>query len=155
MFCSQSPLNHSYSYYYLSHLDCDDTILMERILSRAGEGGNRTDDNVHTALKRLRTYHKYHNSTIEWLKEQHVPVINLDCSGDPESVWNQLVVIGRLMRPVTKISETEEKAVLTAKRTITAASIMNRHRSGATINDVLAQRKQQLQGQGEKEERQA
>ena len=122
-----------------SHLECDDTILMERILSRAGEGGNRTDDNVHTALKRLRTYHKYHNSTMEWLKEQHVPVINLDCSGDPESVWNQLVVIGRLMRPVTKISETQEQAVVSAKRTITAAAIMSRHKREKAAQKLVEQ----------------
>jgi len=84
------------------HLECDDTILMERILKR-GNAGGRADDNIHTALRRLRTYHKYHNSTLEWLREQHVPVVNLDCSGDPESVWEQLCAIGRLMRPATRI----------------------------------------------------
>lgn len=102
------------------HLECDDTILMERILKRGeqanqkameeakshGDGGTttrRADDNIHTALKRLRTYHKYHNSTLEWLRENHVPVVNLDCSGSAESVWEQLCAIGRLMRPATKI----------------------------------------------------
>lgn len=86
------------------HLDCDDTILMERIIMRAqSEKGTRDDDNIHTALQRLRTYHKYHNSTMEWLREQHVPVVNLDCSGAPDDVWEQLSAIGRLMRPVTRI----------------------------------------------------
>eukprot|EP00525_Craspedostauros_australis_P004398 CAMPEP_0198111586 /NCGR_PEP_ID=MMETSP1442-20131203/3540_1 /TAXON_ID= /ORGANISM="Craspedostauros australis, Strain CCMP3328" /LENGTH=294 /DNA_ID=CAMNT_0043768085 /DNA_START=741 /DNA_END=1625 /DNA_ORIENTATION=- len=91
------------------HLECDDTILMERILSRGnqakdeGDGSKRSDDNVHTALKRLRTYHKYHHQTMEWLREQHVPVVNLDCSGTPEQVWEQLEAIGRLMRPATRI----------------------------------------------------
>jgi adenylate kinase len=86
------------------HLECDDTILMERILKRSGEGGTqRDDDNIHTALKRLRTYHKFHNSTMEWLREQHVPIVNLDCSGTPESVWEQLSAIGRLMRPAVKM----------------------------------------------------
>jgi hypothetical protein len=71
-------------------------------LKRGGDEG-RADDNIHTALKRLRTYHKYHNSTLEWLREQHVPVVHLDCSGDPQSVWEQLCAIGRLMRPATRI----------------------------------------------------
>lgn len=103
------------------HLECDDTILMERILKRGEQankeaaakaaaegkenaGAARADDNIHTALKRLRTYHKYHNSTLEWLREQHIPVVNLDCSGSAESVWEQLCAIGRLMRPATKIN---------------------------------------------------
>jgi len=86
------------------HLDCDDTILMERIIKRAKEGdasgARRSDDNVDTALRRLRTFHKYHRATMEWLREQHVPVVNLDCSSTPENVWQQLLAIGRLMRPV-------------------------------------------------------
>ena len=92
------------------HLDCDDTILMERIIKRADtEKGTRDDDNIHTALQRLRTYHKYHNSTMEWLREQHIPVVNLDCSGTPENVWEQLSAIGRLMRPVTRIPNDSSK----------------------------------------------
>eukprot|EP00980_Cylindrotheca_fusiformis_P024206 scaffold11634_cov109-Cylindrotheca_fusiformis.AAC.9 len=87
------------------HLNCEDTILMERIITRAqSEKGTRDDDNIQTALQRLRTFHKYHNSTMEWLREQHVPVVNLDCSGSPSSVWEQLSAIGRLMRPVTRIA---------------------------------------------------
>lgn len=87
------------------HLECDDTVLMERILKRAEneKEGGRDDDNIHTALTRLRTFHQYHHSTMEWLREHHVPVVNLDCSGPAENVWNQLSAIGRLMRPVTRI----------------------------------------------------
>jgi adenylate kinase len=57
------------------HLECDDTILMERIIKRGREGekdGNvRADDNIDTALQRLRTFHKYHKPTMDWLREQH------------------------------------------------------------------------------------
>jgi adenylate kinase family enzyme len=89
------------------HLVCDDTILMERIMNRgaaanaAGETA-RSDDNFHTALERIRTYHRYHDKTLEWLREQHVPIVNLDCEGTPDQVWSQLVTIGKLMRPVVK-----------------------------------------------------
>lgn len=65
------------------HLECDDTILMERIMARAAEG-KRADDNFHTALQRLRTYHKYHRPTIQFLREQHVPIVELDCSVTPD-----------------------------------------------------------------------
>ena len=91
------------------HLNCDDTILMERIMGRGASSDNtpqqvrREDDNFQSALQRLRTFHKYHHSTMEWLREQHVPIVNLDCSGPAESVWQQLVAIGRLMRPAVKI----------------------------------------------------
>eukprot|EP00522_Entomoneis_paludosa_P018978 CAMPEP_0172446476 /NCGR_PEP_ID=MMETSP1065-20121228/6065_1 /TAXON_ID=265537 /ORGANISM="Amphiprora paludosa, Strain CCMP125" /LENGTH=414 /DNA_ID=CAMNT_0013197605 /DNA_START=28 /DNA_END=1272 /DNA_ORIENTATION=+ len=88
------------------HLVCDDTVLLERIIGR-GEGGpaaeRRADDNFETALERLRTFHKHHPQTLEWLREHHVPVINLDCSGSAESVWQQLQAIGRLMRPAVKL----------------------------------------------------
>jgi len=64
------------------HLYCDDTILLERILKRGalakhdsadmkttslnGNGHDvRTDDNIETALRRMRTYHKYHRPTME------------------------------------------------------------------------------------------
>jgi len=83
------------------HLCCDDTILMERIMNRKDD---RDDDNFETALERIRTYRKYHQPTLEWLKEHHVPIVNLDCSGPPESVWQQLQAIGKLMRPAVKIS---------------------------------------------------
>mmetsp|Transcript_36315 Transcript_36315/g.53274 ORF Transcript_36315/g.53274 Transcript_36315/m.53274 type:complete len:149 (+) Transcript_36315:358-804(+) len=89
-------------------LECDDTILMERILNRAQKNGSdgRADDNIHAALKRLRTFHKAQRPTLEWLRENHVPVISLDCSGNEDSVWQQLLAIGRLMRPATQLKET-------------------------------------------------
>jgi adenylate kinase family enzyme len=116
------------------HLECDDTILMERIIQRGIEAAAvttptpttttttdgeqhqtiRSDDTFHTAIKRLRTYHKFHHPTMNWLREQHVPVVNLDCSGTPENVWNQLVGIGRLMRPATRIGALESEAVAKA-----------------------------------------
>lgn len=86
------------------HLVCDDTILMERIIKRS-KNGEREDDNFDTALERIRTYHKYHGQTIEWLREQHVPIVNLDCTGSPDSVWQQMTAIGKLMRPAVKLGE--------------------------------------------------
>ena len=91
------------------HLDCDDnTISMERILNRAQQahassGVARDDDNIDMALKR------YHRPTMEWLHVQHVPIVNLDCSGTPENVWNQLLAIGRLMRPAAKFNNPDFK----------------------------------------------
>lgn len=94
------------------HLDCDDTILMERIMKRGKEAqaqadgsgeSPRSDDNFETALQRLRTFHKYHQPTMDWLRQQQVPIVNLDCSGTSENVWNQLLAIGRLMRPAAHI----------------------------------------------------
>lgn len=80
------------------HLDCDDEIiLIERILAR-GKTGTRADDNIHTALQRIRTYHTYHQLTLDFLRDQHVPIVNLDCSTTPEGVWAQLRAVGRLMR---------------------------------------------------------
>ena len=67
-------------------------------------GTQRADDNISTALQRLRTFHKYHKPTMDWLREQSVPIVNLDCSGTPEIVWDQLLAVGRLMRPVAKLS---------------------------------------------------
>jgi adenylate kinase len=89
------------------HLQTDDTFLMERIMGRGANSGKdgqvrREDDNFQTALSRLRTFHKYHHVTMEWLREQHVPIVNLDCTGSAESVWDQLKAIGRLMRPAVK-----------------------------------------------------
>jgi adenylate kinase len=81
------------------HLTCDDTILMERIMSRR----RGPDDDFHIALNRLRTFHKYHPLTMDWLREQHVPIVNLDCGGTSEHVWQQLLAIGRLMRPAVKL----------------------------------------------------
>ena len=33
--------------------------------------------------------------------------MNLDCSGTQENVWNQLLAIGRLIRPVAQLGKTE------------------------------------------------
>ena len=102
------------------HLNCDDTVMIERILSRAASGGcggddvgdadaagaaaaARSDDNVHTAIQRLKNYHKHHGPTMSWLKEIRVPIVELDCSGTKEDVWGQLTAIGRLMRPAVKL----------------------------------------------------
>ncbi|CAB9509667.1 Adenylate kinase [Seminavis robusta] len=99
------------------HLECDDTILMERIMARAAKAaeseGRRADDNFHTALQRLRNYHKYHDSTIQFLREQHVPIVELDCSVKPDLVWEQLLAIGRMMRPAVQLpKEVEETAAV-------------------------------------------
>jgi hypothetical protein len=67
-------------------------------------GENRQDDNFDTALQRIRTYHKFHTHTLEWLREQHVPIVNLDCTGPPDSVWYQMTAIGKLMRPAVKLA---------------------------------------------------
>ena len=84
------------------HLDCDDTVLLERIMKR-GESGARADDNFQTALQRIRNYHKFHHVTLDFLREEHVPIVFLDCSMTPDGVWNQLRGIGRLMRQAVRL----------------------------------------------------
>jgi len=84
------------------HLTCDDTVLLERIMKR-GQSSDRADDNFHSALTRIRTYHKYHNLTIDFLREQNVPIVFLDCSAPAEGVWEQLRSIGRLMRSAVRL----------------------------------------------------
>ncbi|EED88908.1 predicted protein, partial [Thalassiosira pseudonana CCMP1335] len=76
------------------HLDCDDTILIERILHR-GKSGARADDNITTALQRIRNYHKFHQVTLDFLREERVPIVNLDCSTTPDGVWEQLSAVSR------------------------------------------------------------
>ena len=76
-------------------LDCDDTLLMERELSR--KGPNASID-VDGALQKLRRFRKGHKATINLLREHHVPCVNLDGAASEEGVWNQLLAIGRLMR---------------------------------------------------------
>jgi adenylate kinase len=85
------------------HLECDDTVLIERIIGRGKKSSSdgvaaRADDNIDTALQRIRTYHKYHKLTLDFLREEHVPIVNLDCSATPDGVWEQLKAVGRLMR---------------------------------------------------------
>ena len=84
------------------HLGCEDTTMLSRILKR-GESGERADDNIHTALERVKQYNKYMHVTLEFLREEHVPIIFLDASATPEGVWEQLRAIGRLMRTVVKL----------------------------------------------------
>jgi hypothetical protein len=121
------------------HLNCDDTILMERIMGRGASSDNtpqqvrREDDNFQSALVRLRTFHKYHYSTLEWIREQHVPIINLDCSGSAESVWQQLLAIGRLMRPAVKIPTTS-KDTTTMVTTTTTQPLPIPHTMNATTD---------------------
>ena len=93
------------------HLDCDDCILIERILAR-GKSGSRADDNIQTALQRIRTYHKYHQLTVDFLKDEHVPVVNLDCSATPDGVWEQLRSVGRLMRKAVRHSKNDSQSLL-------------------------------------------
>ena len=76
-------------------LDCDDTLLMERELSRTDP---KASGDVDGALQKLRRFRKEHKATINLLREHHVPCVNLDGSGSEENIWNQLLAIGRLMR---------------------------------------------------------
>lgn len=113
------------------HLDCDDTVLLERILARGGQSAKdaeraaangedqlavRADDNIHTALNRLKTYHKHHRATMDWLKSIRVPIVEIDCSGNKDDVWQQLMAIGRLMRPAVKIPPTAVGQQVAAKK---------------------------------------
>ncbi|KAL7546047.1 hypothetical protein ACHAWF_014603 [Thalassiosira exigua] len=113
------------------HLDCDDTVLVERILARGGKSAKdaeraalegkaptnvRSDDNVHTAIQRLKNYHQHHHSTMSWLKEIRVPIVELDCSGSKEDVWSQLMAIGRLMRPAAALPPASVKAAEGARQ---------------------------------------
>jgi adenylate kinase family enzyme len=85
------------------HLTCDDTVLLERIMKR-GQSGDRPDDNFETGIQRIRNYHKYHSMTLEFLKSEHVPIVNLDCATTPDGVWEQLRSIARLMRPTVRLN---------------------------------------------------
>jgi hypothetical protein len=58
----------------------------------------RAVDDVHSAIQRLKNYHKHHKPTMDWLKSIRVPIVKLDCLGSKEDVWQQLMTIGRLMR---------------------------------------------------------
>mmetsp|Transcript_6000 Transcript_6000/g.16832 ORF Transcript_6000/g.16832 Transcript_6000/m.16832 type:complete len:318 (+) Transcript_6000:46-999(+) len=76
-------------------LDCDDTLLMERELLRTDL---KASNDVNGALQKLRRFRKEHKATINLLRENHVPCINLDGSGSEEGVFKQLLAIGQLMR---------------------------------------------------------
>jgi len=99
-------------------LDCDDTVMMERVIKRGAAADaaaaaavngavngqrRRGDDNIETALQRIRNYHKFQRPVMDWLRDEHIPIVHLDASGSPENVWEQLMAIGRLMRPTSKI----------------------------------------------------
>lgn len=84
------------------HIKCDDTVLLERILNR-GKSGARTDDNFHTALQRIRTYHKYGQLTMDFLRQEHIPVVYLDGEQTAEGVYEQLCGVGRLMRSAVRL----------------------------------------------------
>jgi adenylate kinase len=86
------------------HLTCDDTVLLERIIHRGATASGRADDNLPTALHRIRTYHKYQNVTLDFLREQNVPIVYLDGAATADGVWEQLKSIGRLMRPTVQLS---------------------------------------------------
>jgi adenylate kinase len=137
------------------HLNCEDTTMIERILKRKEEAvavatthndeGNdsntttttsvRSDDNIHTALERLRTYHKSQKTTLDWLHQQHVPIINLDGSGTPDQVWNQLLAIGRLMRPACVIQPQRQFTITHGQPTSPPVSQNNRSLSSPIRND--------------------
>eukprot|EP00529_Nitzschia_sp_RCC80_P001794 CAMPEP_0113516892 /NCGR_PEP_ID=MMETSP0014_2-20120614/41893_1 /TAXON_ID=2857 /ORGANISM="Nitzschia sp." /LENGTH=374 /DNA_ID=CAMNT_0000413903 /DNA_START=24 /DNA_END=1144 /DNA_ORIENTATION=- /assembly_acc=CAM_ASM_000159 len=123
------------------HLECDDTILMERIMKR-GASGERKDDNFETALHRIRTYHKAHDMTLQFLRDEHVPIVNLDCSATAEGVWSQLQSIGRLPRSlenardlVTLCGKPELALHLECDDTILMERIMKRGASGKRKDD--------------------
>jgi adenylate kinase family enzyme len=78
---------------------------LERIMKR-GESGERADDNFQTAIQRIRTYHKYHKVTLDFLRDKQVPVVFLDCEQTPDGVWEQLRSIGRLMRSAVRLPVT-------------------------------------------------
>lgn len=101
----------------------DDAILIERILARKdralrhGKSG-RDDDNVHSALRRIRNHNKTLGMTLNWLRDHRVPVVDLHLpSTNPEEmqqeppsekeIWSQLLAIGRLMRPACAIPAEE------------------------------------------------
>jgi adenylate kinase len=81
------------------HLVCSEEVMIERIMRRA-ESEGRADDTLETARRRVQVYRESGAPTMAWLREARVPIIELDCSGTPEDVWAQLLVVGRLMRPV-------------------------------------------------------
>lgn len=86
------------------HLEYDDTVLIERILSRGKKSSSEGGAAQLTIILRLRhnaylrTYHKFHELTCDFLREEHVPIVNLDCSATPDGVWEQLKAVRRLMR---------------------------------------------------------
>lgn len=81
------------------HLQCDDTILLAREIERTDVP---MPGNLDHAITKLRKFKQHHTATMGLLREEHVPIVNLDCTGSKENVWEQLLAIGRLMRPATQ-----------------------------------------------------
>jgi len=63
----------------------------------------RSDDIFHTALGQIRSFNKYHNVTMDFLREQQVPIVYLDGTTSAQGVWKQLLAIGRIMRSAVKL----------------------------------------------------
>eukprot|EP00605_Chrysophyceae_sp_TOSAG23-4_P000219 GSChrysophyteH1.ASY1.ANO1.256.1 assembled CDS len=72
------------------HIDVPDTVMMERILSRGALTG-RQDDNVETAKARLQTFHSQGQPTLECLRDENIPIYQLDGTQEPQAVWEQLL----------------------------------------------------------------
>ena len=78
--------------------------LIERILQRAQQEG-RADDTEHAARRRIAVYNEACGPTLAWLRERKVPIIELDASGTPSRTWQQLLVVGRLMRSAVALPD--------------------------------------------------
>ena len=76
--------------------------MIDRILKRAALEG-RADDTREAALRRIEIYNEAGRPTMEWLRERKVPIVEIDASGTPYEVWQQLCVVGRLMRNAVAI----------------------------------------------------
>lgn len=120
------------------HLVCPDELMIERILKRADLEG-RADDNLETARRRIQVYHESGAPTLQWLRENRVPIIELDASGTPEDVWSQLLVVGRLMRPaVTANSRALDVAMERAKEKRLRSALRRVSAFDALSNEELA-----------------
>ncbi|KAK9174508.1 UMP-CMP kinase family protein [Cryptosporidium meleagridis] len=69
-------------------LNCDDNIVVERLLHR-GETSGRVDDNEETIVKRLKVYHEETTPIIEYFKNSN-KCFTVDTTGSIESVWEEL-----------------------------------------------------------------
>ncbi|KAF8820567.1 UMP-CMP kinase [Cardiosporidium cionae] len=72
-------------------LDCPETEMAARLLSRAKESG-RTDDNLVTIEKRFNLYNKETSQIIRWFESRN-KTKHVDASGTREDVWQQLQTI--------------------------------------------------------------
>ena len=129
------------------NLVCSEEIMLQRIMKRAQSEG-RADDTHETALRRIQVFRESGEPTIEWLREAKVPIIELDCSGTPEDVWSQLLVVGRLMRPAvssanqvldTAVRKAKERLRATLRRVEAFARLSDDEI--ATVHDVMTEAK--------------